>query len=88
MAEFVNNNTKNTNTSHKFFELNYSYHPRVFFQNEADLYSKYYSANQLAKGLMDLIFVCQQNLFHIQEFQKQAYNKDIIPYSNIVDKKV
>ena len=36
MAKFAYNNTKNASTGHKFFELNCSYHPCVFFKEDTN----------------------------------------------------
>ncbi len=36
MAEFAYNNAKNASTGHTPFELNYGYHPRVFFEEDID----------------------------------------------------
>ena len=64
IAEFVYNNAKNANTGHIPFKLNCGFHPRVFFKDNIDPYSRSRSANKLAKELKDLINICQQNLFH------------------------
>ena len=37
MAEFKYNNTKNTNTGHTLFELNYDYHPYIFYKKDVNL---------------------------------------------------
>ncbi len=67
MAEFAYNNAKNASTSHIFFELNCSYHPRVFFEEDVDPHSRSRSANKLAEELKELMEVCCQNLLHIQK---------------------
>ena len=37
MVKFAYNNANNINTSHTLFELNYSYHPKIFFEEDFDL---------------------------------------------------
>ena len=39
MAEFTYNNSKNASTSYMLFELNCSYHPRMLYKEEVNLYS-------------------------------------------------
>lgn len=80
-SKFVYNNTKNANTGYTFFELNCGHHPRISFENKIDSYSKSCSANKLSKKLRYLMLICQQNLLHIQDLQKLAYDKGIKPYS-------
>ncbi len=65
MAEFVYNNVKNASTGHTPFELNCSYHPRVFFEEDVDPRSRSRSADELAKELRELMKVCYQNLLHV-----------------------
>lgn len=55
---FSYNNTKNTNISKIFFELNYGYYAQVFLKDNINLYSKFCSANKLAKVLRKLINFC------------------------------
>ena len=64
MAKFAYNNVKNASTSHTPFELNCSFHPRVFFKDDVDSCSRSCSANKLAKELKKLIDIYQQNLLH------------------------
>ena len=64
MAKFAYNNAKNASTGHTPFELNCSYHLRIFFKDDIDSRSKSCSANKLAKELRELIEVCCQNLFY------------------------
>ena len=71
MVEFAYNNAKNASTGHTLFKLNCGFHLRVFFRNNIDPRSKSCSANKLAKKLIELIDICQQNLFHAQELQKK-----------------
>ena len=88
MAEFAYNNAKNASTGHTPFELNYSFHPRVFFEDDVDPRSRSRSANELAKELRELIEICQQNLFHAQELQKRTHNKSVKPRSYAPGEKV
>lgn len=67
IAEFAYNNAKNVSISHTRFELNYGYYPRISFKDKANLCLKSRFANKLAKELRELIEICCQNLFHIQE---------------------
>ncbi len=65
MAEFAYNNAKNANTGHIPFELNYSYYPRVFFEEDVNPRSRFRFANELTKELRELIEVCCKNLLYI-----------------------
>ncbi len=67
MAEFAYNNIKNASTGHTPFKLNCGYHPRVFFKVDVDPRSKSCSINKLVEELKELMEVCCQNLFHVQE---------------------
>ena len=64
MTECIYNNVKNTSIGHISFKLNYRYHPRVSFKDDANSYSKFCQVKELAKKFRDLIFNCQQNLLH------------------------
>ena len=81
MAEFAYINTKNANTGFTLFELNCGYHPRVSYEEDLDPRSKSRTAEKLSSELRELMTVCQQNLHHAQELQKQAYNKGVKPRS-------
>ena len=81
MAEFAYNNAKNASTGFTPFELNCGYHPRVFYEENLDLRSKSRTAEELSSELLELMTVCQQNLHHAQELQKQAHNKGVKPRS-------
>lgn len=48
MAEFVYNNFENTSTGHITFNLNYEYHPRVFFEDKYNTPFRSSSNNRLA----------------------------------------
>ncbi len=65
IAEFAYNNVKNTSICHISFELNCEYHPRVFFENETNPYSRSHFIDELAKKLRELIEICYQNLLHV-----------------------
>ncbi len=67
IVEFAYNNAKNTNIGHTLFELNYSYHPSVFFKEDVDFHLISCSANELTEKLRELIEVCCQNLLYAQE---------------------
>lgn len=67
MAEFAYNNVKNATTNHTLFEFNYDYHLCIFFEDEFDFCTRFYSANKLVKELGELISIYQQNLFHAQK---------------------
>lgn len=69
MVKFVYNNAKSASTGHMPFKLNYGYHPRMFFEDEVDLYSRFCSANKPAKKLTELILIYQQNLLYALEVQ-------------------
>ena len=58
MAEFAYNNTKNTSIGHTLFKLDCGYHPKVFFEEDVDPHSKYYSTNKLVEELKELIEIC------------------------------
>ncbi len=51
MAKFAYNNAKNASTGHTPFKLNYSYHPRVSFEEDVKPRSRSRSANKLAEKL-------------------------------------
>ena len=88
MAEFAYNNVKNTSTGHTPFEFNCRYHPRVSYEENLDPRSKSKTMKELSSKLRNLMAVCQQNLYHAQEFQKQAHNKEVKPQSYAPGNKV
>ena len=88
IAEFVYNNTKNTSTSHTSFEFNYSYYPKVLFEENINFCLRYCFVEKLARKLRKPIEICYQNLFHIQELQKKAHNKRIKSSSYTLGKKI
>ena len=79
MTEFAYNNAKNTSIGHIPFELNCGYHLWVSYKEDLDPYSKSKITEELSSELQNLIVVCQQNLHHAQELQKQAHNKEVKP---------
>ena len=79
MAEFAYNKAKNTSTGHTPFELNFSFHPPVSFEDNVNPRSKSCSADKQVKELRELMDTCQQNLLHAQEFQKRVYDKGVKP---------
>ena len=81
IAEFAYNNAKNASTGHTPFELNCGYYPCVSFEKDTNPRSRLKTADKLLAELRELINVCQKNLYHAQEFQKQAHNKGIKPKS-------
>lgn len=48
MAKFAYNNVNNASTSHTPLELNYYYHPYIFFKDKIDIRSKSHFINKLA----------------------------------------
>ena len=58
MAEFAYNNAKNASTNHTPFKLNYSYHPKISFEEDIDPCLRFHAANKLAKKLEEPMKVC------------------------------
>ena len=81
MAKFAYNNAKNSSTGHTPFELNCGYHLGAFFEENTDACSRLKSADELSVELPDLMTVCQKNLYHAQELQKQTHDKGVKPRS-------
>ena len=77
IAGFAYNNAKNASTSHTPFEFNYGYHLCLAYEEDLDPRSKSKTAEELSFELRKLMTICQQNLHHAQELQKQAHNKDV-----------
>ena len=88
MVEFAYNNTKNASTGHTPFELNCGYHPWMSYKKNVDPRSQSKLTEELSAELKELIIVCQENLHHTQELQKQAHNKGVKPRSYAPGKKV
>ena len=77
MAEFAYNNVKNASFGHTPFELNCGYHPQMSYKENVDPRSKSKSADKVSTELRELMIVYRENLYHAQEFQKQAHNKGV-----------
>ena len=88
MAEFAYNNAKNTSTNYISFELNCGYHLQVFYKKDVNLCFQSKLVDKLATKLRELIIICKKNLQHIQEFQKQYYDKYTKPKSCAPGKEV
>lgn len=58
MIKFVNNYVKNTSFGYMSFELNYDYHLCVYFKDDINLFSKFYSTDKLAIEQKYLILIC------------------------------
>ena len=59
------------------FELNCRYYLQMLYKNNVNPRSKSKSADKLLAKLKELIIVCKKNLYHVQKFQKQAFNKNV-----------
>ena len=68
MAEFAYHNGKNASTGHTLFKLNCGYHLYVFFEKNIDFCFQSKTAKELSSKLKELMTVCQENLYHAQEF--------------------
>ena len=88
MAKFTYNNAKNLSTGHTLFKVNCGYHPCVSFEENTDPRFQSKSADKLSVKPWDLMIVCQENLYHTQELQKQAHNKSVKPRSYTLSDKV
>ena len=90
MAEFAYKNAKNASTGYTPFKLNCGYHLCVSYKKEEifDLRSKSKTIKELSSKLQELMIICQQNLYHIQELQKRAHNKGVKPQSEALGNKV
>ena len=64
MAEFAYNNARNASTSHRSFELNYGYHPRMSYKEDVNPRWQSNSADELSVKLRKLMIVCQKNLHY------------------------
>ena len=67
MAEFAYNNAKYASMGYTPFELNCGYHPRIFYKDNVDSYSRSKSANELTEKLMNLMAAYRKNLQHVQK---------------------
>ena len=67
IAEFAYNNSKNVNTSHTPFELNYGYYPQMLYKEEFDPRFKSKLVDKLLDKFRELMIVYCKNLYHTQE---------------------
>ena len=67
MAEFIYNNAKNARFGYTLFELNYDYHPRMLYKNNANFRFKSKSTDKLLTKLRKLMIICKKNLYHAQK---------------------
>ena len=81
MVEFAYNNAKNISSGHTLFKLYCEYHLCVSYEKDLDPCSKSKTVKELSSKLWNFMAVCQQNLYHAQELQKQAHNKEVKPQS-------
>ena len=58
------------------------------YKEDVDPRSQSKSADKLSAKLGELMIVCQKNLHHAQELQKQAHNKGVKSWSYASGKKV
>ena len=77
MAECIYNNDLNANISCKSFALNCGYYPRISYKENLDLCSKSKTTKKLFSKLYNQMAICQPNLYHAQDLQKQAHNKEV-----------
>ncbi len=64
MAEFAYNKAKNKSTGHTSFELNCSYHFRIFYQEDINPRSKLKLIDKLWMEIPELITVYKENLHY------------------------
>lgn len=88
MVEFAYNNTKNTSISYTPFELNCSFHLRVFYKKNVNFCSQSKTSNQLATELQNLISIYKTNLEYTQNFQQRYHDKYAQPRSYVSRDKV
>ena len=83
-------NTRHRRPAHKDGSLRASqgYHRWVSYEEDLDPRSKSRTAEELSSELRELMTVCQQNLHHAQELQKQGHNKGVKPQSYAPGEKV
>ena len=79
MAKFAYNNATNSSTGHMPFELNCGYYPRILYEKDVNPRSQSKSADEVLVKLRELMIVCQENLYHAQELQKRAHDKEVKP---------
>ena len=82
------NNAKNASNGYTSFELNYGYHFLVFYKDDINPRFKFKSADKFLLVLKKLMTVYCKNVYHAQEFQKQANNKGVKPRNYAYNDKV
>lgn len=88
MTEFAYNNTKNANTYYTSSELNCGYYSCISYEENINLRLKSKSVEKLSAKLRELMTICQETFYHVQELQKQAYDKAVKLRSYIFSNKV
>ena len=88
MPEFAYNNSKNASTDYTPLELNYGYHSWMLYEEDVDPRSQFKLADKLLAKLRDLIIISCKNLYHAQEFQRQAHDKGVKLWCYALGKKV
>lgn len=58
MAKFAYINTKNANTSHMSFKLNYGYYLGIFLEDKVNHCLRFCSTNKLVKNLRESMTIC------------------------------
>ena len=79
MTKFAYNNAKNPSFGYMHFELNFKHNFQMFYKEDIKLCSQSKFINKLLVKLRKLMIVYRNNVYHAQNFQKQAYNKGIKP---------
>ena len=88
MVEFIYNNAKNASTGCMSFKIYCKYYTHIYFKDDNNFLSKALSAENFFTELKYLMSICQQNLLHTQEFQKQTYDKRVKLKSYTSGKKI
>ena len=88
MAEFAYNNAKNASTGYTLFELNCGYHTRVSYKKDINPHFKCKAADELVKGLRNLMIAYKENLQHAQKLQKRSHAMRTKPKSYALSEKV
>lgn len=65
MVKFTNNNAKNASTSYTLFELNYGYHPYIFYKKNISFCSNLKLVDVLLTKPQELITMYKKNLYNI-----------------------
>ena len=60
----------------------------MLYEEDVQPYFQSKWADKQSAELKKLMIVCQENLHHAQEFQKQAHNKKVKPWSYVLGEKV